>query len=134
MIEAKADSYPNVRGDSLASLAILEQYFSGSLKEYAYVPGLRPDDPKDLVLMSLRSKTRFDWHGDRSATIFTPKRWMVLPPGITEGKCTEGGELLETSEFARRLRRTLEFLKEQQRPHWHEIVTEQTKFLQSLDK
>src|SRR5438309_10564358 len=54
--------YPNANGNGHASLALIEPYFGGDIHDYGYVPGLREDDPKDLVLMYLKKKTRHSYH------------------------------------------------------------------------
>src|SRR5207244_627825 len=110
--------YPNANGVGSNSLAMIEPLFGQDIQQYAYVPGLRCDDPKDLVLMYLRMQTHYTWHGDSGHNIFSPRRWMVIPPQIIDtGTCPEGGELLSTSEFKRRLQMTVAFLREHQRPY-----------------
>lgn len=45
----------------------------------------------------------------------------------------EMSERLTTEEFKRRLGETIEFVRTNARPHWQEIVAEQTKFLESME-
>jgi hypothetical protein len=124
--------YPNADGKGSASLAMIEPYFGNNIQEYAYVPGLHYDDSTDLVLMYLKKKTRHTWHGDTKHSIFAPSRWMVLSPGVSEGTCPEGGELVDTPELKRRLLLTLAFLKDKQRPYWQTVADEQMEFLNSI--
>src|SRR5438552_561358 len=56
--------YPNVDGIGSNSLAMIEPFFGQDIQQYAYIPGLRMDDPKDLVLMYLKRPTHYSWHGD----------------------------------------------------------------------
>jgi len=126
--------YPNANGMGSNSLAMVQPLFHSDLQQYAYIPGLSNDDPKGLVLMYLRARTRYACHGDTEHTIFSPRRWMVLPPEIIPGTGTypEGGELLDTPEFKKRLQTTLAFLRENQRPYWQAVADEQSAFLNSL--
>jgi hypothetical protein len=111
---------------------LIEPFFGSEIHQYAYVPGLKCDDPQDLVLLYLKSKTPYTWHADQEHTILSPHRWMVVPPGIVpSGTCPEGGDLLDTAELKRRLERTMAFLKQHQRPHWQVVVEEHTAFLKS---
>ena len=134
------DVYPNIEGDSRKSFAPIGAYLRGGntlMDHYGYVAGLAYDDPSDLVLMYLKKKTRRTWNGDHSATIFTEPKWMVLGSHVWSGDEREGpeGGILETTvEFKRRLRRTLEFLKENNRPNWEKVVEEHTAFLESIDE
>jgi len=109
---------------------MMEPYFGKNIQQYRYVPGLRSDDPKDVVLMYMQ--TRYTWESDGTHTIFSPPRWLVLSPEIMSGTCPEGGELLDTPEFKRRLQMTIAFLKEHQRPSWQVVAEEQSNFLKSV--
>ncbi len=125
--------YPNANGIGSNSLTMIEPYFNRDIQQYAYVPGLRCDDPKDLVLMYLKTQTHYPWHGDTKHTIFSPRRWMVLSPEFGVGDmCPEGGELLDTTEFRKRLQNTITFLREHDRPGWQIVAREQEDFLKSL--
>ena len=126
------NDYPNVNGNGHASLSIIEPFMDARIHQYGYVPGLHHDDPNDLVLMYMKEKTRHSWHGDRDNSIFSPPKWMVLSPDILAGSAGEGGALVETPEFKRRLQLTVIFLKENQRPDWQTVADEQTKFLNSI--
>jgi hypothetical protein len=58
---------------------------------------------------------------------------MVISPEIAfGGNCPEGGELLNTSEFKKRLEMTVAFLKVNQRPYWEAVAREPEDFLKSL--
>lgn len=125
--------YPNASGIGSNSLAMIERFFGQDIQQYRYVPGLSNEDPKDLVLMYMRTQTHYTWHSDTEHTIFSPRRWMVLSPDILMGgTCPEGGELLDTPEFKRRLQITVAFLREHQRPYWQVVAEEQSDFLKSI--
>ena len=127
------NAYPNAGGLGSNSLAVIEPFVGGEIQRYGYVPGLNFDDPHTLVLMYLKSKTRYTWHGDLQHTIFSPARWRVVSPGIIDGgSCPEGGDLVDTPELKRRLLFTLEYLREKQRPYWQTVSNEQMAFLQSI--
>ena len=127
------NTFPNANGIGSNSLVMIEPFFAKDIQRYGYVPGLRDDDPKDLVLMYLRTQTHYTWHGDTEHTIFSPRHWMVLSPWIVgEGTCPEGGDLLDTQEFKRRLLLTLRFLQAQERPYWQVVTNEQMEFLKSI--
>ena len=128
-------SYPNVRGDSAESLAVLNNYmphFQLS-KKYMYVPGLRSDDPGDLVLMYLRRPTRWQWHAE-PRTIFREKEWIVVARdfslyGRDETRDGELNERMTLAELKSRLRRTLDYLRKHNRPHWRAVAMEHRRFL-----
>ena len=131
----KANGYPNVHGDSTRSFAAAGVYMKGGGEDfnntYGYVPGLKDDDPKDLVLMYLEKKTRRTWNGDFSGSILRKPKWMVIGPDFGFD-LPEGGNLEETSTFKTRLQKTLDFLRENKRPYWETIVKEHTEFLNSI--
>ncbi len=72
--------YPNANGIGSNSLALLEPFFGKDIQQYDYVPGLSYSDPKNLVLLYMRTQIHYTWHGDTAHTIFSPRRWMVLSP------------------------------------------------------
>lgn len=78
--EAGTNVWPNVDGDSAKSFAEIEERFLSPPDNHAYstayryVPGLRDDDPPDLIFMYLKRMTRRTWNGDLSATVFTRKK------------------------------------------------------------
>jgi hypothetical protein len=130
---AHTNVYPNANGIGSNSLAMIERYFSHDIQRYGYVPGLSYDDPKDVVLMYIQ--TRYTWHGDSSHTIFSPQRWLVLSPEIVaSGTCPEGGDLVETPEFRRRLMLTLEFLQKNHRPYSQIVSNDEMQFLKSINE
>lgn len=125
--------YPNADGIGSNSLAMIEPFFGHDIQQYAYIPGLRSDDPKDLVLMYLKRPTRYSWHGDTEHTIFSPRRWMVVSPDIVMGgPYPEGGDLVDGSELKRRVLRTVAYLKDHDREHWQTVAKEQEEFLKSV--
>ncbi len=147
MMESKTNAYPNLNGDSVKSLAAVMPWV-GRVKErvseqYAYIPGLKPDDQNqapDLVLLYMKKKTRFYWHEPRA--VAPEPMWMVIAPGFYSGDpqaneehnrvYAEPGCLWDTAEFKRRFRRTLDYLRENKRPHWESIVKEQEKILDAI--
>lgn len=141
LIEHNTNAYPNVNGNEAASFAVINEYyhFRGDTHSlYGYVPGLKPDDPKELVLIYLKKMTRRTWNGDHSANLFTRKKWFMGGPDFSwnpgeDRRLPEGGQLVDTAEFKRRLRMTLEFLEENDRPHWRNVVKEHTAFLKSIE-
>jgi hypothetical protein len=140
---AGTNAYPNLDGDSLRSFRLMAEYMAPAyaveriLADYAYVPGLTVDDPKDLVVFYLKKRTRKTWNGDHSASVFGKRRWMVIGPdfwwnGPNREWLPEGGQVLSTAEFRNRLSTTLAFLRQNQRPNWETVVKEQAAFLESL--
>jgi hypothetical protein len=138
--------YPNVEGSSRKSLALLGDAAERlGLAGYGYVPGLRRDDGVDLVLFYLKRRTRYRWHYDRPpvwVSLGRKPRWMVIPPAwhkrvddpLRDPDINpEGGYLLDTDAFKRALKRTLEFLEKNDRPHWRQTVREHQAFLQTLE-
>ncbi len=142
---AGTNVWPNVDGDSAKSFAQVEDPYLSPPNDhayssaYGYVPGLKDDDPPDLIFMYLKRMTRRTWNGDHSATVFAHKKWMVFGPSFWDrsapnGGLPEGGELVDTAEFRRRLQKTFDFLRDNNRSHWKTIVAEQTRFLDSLQQ
>ena len=127
------NEYPNINGDSHASLATAERFMGRDIQQYEYVPGLHYDDPNDLVLMYMKKKTRHSWHGDHEHSIFSKPQWLVLSPDIISGTAGEGGDLVDTSELKRRIERTLAFLKDKQRPNWQAVTEQQIALLKSIN-
>jgi hypothetical protein len=137
----KTATYPNVNGRSADSLATIGEEIKGGrmdwAKGYNYVPGLWKDDPGDLVLMYVNSPTRWVSHV-RPPSIFQDKAWIVVPvdfkmgsrPWSGPGECSER---VSTEEFKSRLRKTLDFVRTNKRPHWQTIVAEHTKFLETIE-
>ena len=134
--------FPNVKGLSQDSLATIHEEMGGYMvwtNNYNYIPGLREDDPPDLVLMYFNRPTRWVWHGP-APSIFKKRAWMVIHIdfGIGSGPrlhSLEGGECSERvsqDEFRRRLQRTLDFIRTNERPNWQAIVAEHEKFLNSI--
>jgi hypothetical protein len=125
--------YPNASGSGSNSLAMIERFVGPEIRQYGYVAGLSETDSADLVLMYMKTKTAYTWHADHSHTMFSSRHWMVISPGIVGGGCPEGGALLDTPEFKRRLERTIAFLKVHQRPYWQFVAEEHSNFLNSLE-
>lgn len=134
------NAYPNVAGISSNSMQVLGDVSRDLCRElqtrYQYVPGLREDDPADLVLMYLKRPTRCIWHGD-FPTFFRPRKWVVVRPdfGLRSMEEPSVGELsdwIDRPEFERRLRKTLDFLKANNRPYWTNVVAEHEAFLKAI--
>lgn len=130
--------FPNINGDSTASLKAIEMQWDGVdvSEKYNYVPGLRNDDPPELVLMYLRLPTRWQWHG-QPGSIFAEKEWIIVPidftqrrEGVSEG---EENERLSTAELRERLKATLDYLKKNNRTHADAVAREHGRFLASID-
>ena len=139
MAHGNTHTHPNINGEELPSIAEFAAYVKDPhlvSRDYGYIPGLRDGDPDDLILMYMRKKTRHTWHGDHSASILTKPKWMVLGPQVINldeiDQCPEGGRLLSTDEFTDLIRKTLDFLKENDRPNWETVTKEHTVFLKSI--
>ncbi|MBI2439858.1 MAG: hypothetical protein HYV35_00615 [Lentisphaerae bacterium] len=136
----KTNVYPNVKGNGMLSFGQLgeSRKLENYTNDYGYVPGLRADDPNDLVVMYLKKKTRRTWNGDRHYNRHTEKMWMVFGPDMkraTHGDdLPEGGTRETTEEFRRRLQKTFDFIKENNRPYWQNVVKEHTEFLNSIEE
>lgn len=138
--EAVTNAFPNVNGRSWESLTVIRDNMDGDInmrwaRGYRYVPGLRADDPGDLVLMYLDQPTRWTWHGT-PPTIFEKKAWIVVPVDFVMADRPRSGpgessERIAGEEFRRRLQRTLDFLRTNERPHWEAVVAEHEAFLKS---
>lgn len=135
--------FPNVKGVGGDSLATMRDGMNGHMdwaKDYRYVPGLQEDDPGDLVLMYFNRPTRWNWHG-APPTIFKEKAWIIIPVDFGmgldfrphTGQVGECSERVSLDEFRIRLRRTLDYVRTNERPNWQTIVAEHTKFLDSFD-
>jgi hypothetical protein len=147
---------PNVRGQSAESLVELKRADDreGDIKEeaeewnekYQYVPGLCRGDPGDLVLMYMKKPTRWLHHATSPPSIFREAKWCVVSldfgdswPGWsvrvkrTMPEQSECAENLSSAEFISRLRKTLDFLREHDRPNWQTVVAENEKLLKSID-
>lgn len=138
MQDRNTNAFPNVDGAGVASLLVAREQI-GSIfwtNDYRYVPGLEKDDPGQLVLMYFNRPTRWKWHGAPQNRL-KDKAWLIIPQDFRMGfRRTKGGgecsERLTTEEFKQRLRETLDFVRTNERPNWHEIVAEHGKFLEGL--
>lgn len=151
----KTDVLPNVDGRSTESLALLFKRIGWESSDtnpwnerYMYLPGLRRGDPGDLVLMYLAKPTRYIWH-DYPHTVIAKQFWMFVPldfdgqssgfgSGIgkvvereipNRGECSER---VSVEEFRSRLKKTLDFLRANDRPNWQTVVAEHEKFLDAI--
>jgi hypothetical protein len=139
-INSQTNAFPNANGKGAESLETIREMMGGNMRwasGYRYVPGLRQDDPGDLVLMYLDRPTRWTWHG-QPPSILTRNAWIVVPVDFaTAGRRHSGpGELSERvspEEFRSRLTRTLDFVRTNQRPNWQAVVAEHALFLKSLE-
>lgn len=137
-------TFPNVDGSSSRSLAVLLPYLgppddTNMLRDYMYVPGLRSDDPKNLILFYLREPSRWTWHGD-THWFGGSKRWIVLNPQMSllnTDSPQAGGELDEAislAEFKNRLLATLDYLKRNNRPGWQATEQEHMRFVNAIQE
>lgn len=135
--------FPNLRGLSQDSLAAIKDSMGGYMawtNDYNYIPGLREDDPPDLVLMYFNRPTRWNWHGP-PPTIFKEKAWIIIPVDFGSGSSSrphsgqigECSERVSQGEFCARLRGTLDFIRTNERPNWETIIAEQARFLNSVE-
>jgi hypothetical protein len=64
--------------------------------------------------------------------------WMVFGPDLFQAAhgndLPEGGTRETTAEFKRRLQKTFDYLKENNRPYWENVVKEHTEFLNSIEE
>lgn len=132
--------FPNVKGVGRDSLATIRDGMAGYMdwvKDYGYVPGLREDDPGDLVLMYFNRPTRWTWHA-APPSIFKEKAWILVPVDFAQGMRPRSGpgeesERVSLEEFRNRLRRTLDYVRTNERPNWQTVVVEHTRFLDSIE-
>jgi len=109
------------------------QYFkehgslSAEVSPHRYVRGLKQDDPKDLVVMYRASPTRWTTHFAASHR----EGWLAMGVDHMGHWGSEG--LLTAEELARRLRKTLEFLRDNKRPCWEATLKEHEGFLAHLE-
>jgi hypothetical protein len=145
--QKQTDVLPNVEGRSVDSLGQLHAYWGDDPWEekYRYIPGLHKGDPGDLVMMYMPVPTRYIWH-DNPQTVFAEPKWMIVPLdfcgpiGSQIGSLTprdipapgEESERVSLDEFKTRLKKTLDFLRSNDRPNWQTAVAEHTRFLDSL--
>ena len=130
--EAHTKAFPNVRGLSWDSILAFQEEMAGTnwARHYKYVPGLHQDDPGDLVMLYFDQPTRWIWHGAPS-TVFRKKAWILVRVDFTgPGECSEE---VSTPEFERRLQRTLDFIRTNERPNWQTVIAEHEKFLKELE-
>ena len=137
MADHETENYPNIKGIGPESLAELARYgsYSNLHENYMYVPGLNDSDPPQLVLLYAKRPTRYSRHGIPPPLIFKPKKWIVLGPDIAFPKIEHIGEFndwIETIEFKARLQNTLDYLRDNNRPFWKNVVAEHTEFLKSI--
>jgi len=144
------NTLPNVDGKGVESLAKLIAYDSQEAKEwnekYQYIPGLRKGDTGDSVLMYMKIPTRWVHHAAGPPSIFNQRRWVLVPLDFTEPGYPyvqrvdreipyrgESFERVSSEELESRLRKTLQFLQDNDRPHWQTVIAENKAFLKTLD-
>ena len=143
MDDRKTNVFPNLGGHSHESMLAIRNELGGYVEwadRYRYVAGLTLNDPDDLVLLYVSEPTRWTWHGGRPPTKLQEKAWILVPLdfklfGHRNTAILAQGELSErvaAQEFAQRLRKTLDFLKTNQRPNWRTVVAEHEGILESL--
>ena len=94
--------------------------------------------------MYFKKPTRYLWHGNPQ-TYLSEARWLAVPLDFTGagfGKGVRNREIpysgeecerLTLEDFKNRLRKTLRFLQDNDRPNWQTIVAENEEFLRSLN-
>jgi hypothetical protein len=130
--EGRTNALPNVRGLSWESILAFKDEMAGTnwAQHYRYIPGLRQDDPGDLLLLYMDQPTRWVWHGS-PPTVWRKKAWLVVRFDFEgPGECSER---VPTAEFTRRLRQTLDFIRTNERPNWQTIVAEHERFLKRVE-
>ncbi len=146
----KSDDYPNVNGESAASIIAASSGFGPMLpvviRDYKYVPGLRVGDPAKLILTYFNRPTRWIMH-TRPEPIWEERLWVVVPLGLSSepnprkalGRGPhqrvyygEMSESLTTEQFTNRLIATLKFLQTNERPHWQNVLKEHSAFLETI--
>jgi len=135
--------FTDVDGSSSRSLALVLPHLglndTNALRDYMYVPGLRSDDPDNLILFYLREPSRRTWHGDTHC-FSGPKRWIVLNPRMSSPDSDSGraggeaDEAISLAEFKDRLHATLDYLKRNERPGWQAAEQEHTRFINSIQE
>ncbi len=145
--DRKTDILPNVDGHGEQSLAELRSYLGDDSwpEMYRYVPGMRKGDPGDLVLAYMPVPTRYIFHGEPQ-TIFAEPKWILVPLDFTGHWCVglpddrdiplagEQCERVPLEELKSRLKKTLDFLRNNDRPNWQTVVVEHTRFIDSIAK
>ena len=100
---------------------------SAEFSPHRYVRGLKRDDPADLVVMYRASPTRWSTHISAASR----EGWLAMRPDQFGHWGWEG--LLTAEDLARRLRKTLKFVRENQRPCWEATLKEHEGFLTHLE-
>ena len=118
--DAKEDQYRHFKDQGV---------LSAEYNPFRYVQGLKKDDPPDLIVMYVKKMTH--WRTKRDSYEETPK-WLVMGPHVESSYWAYEGGWIDTAEFTRRLRKTLDFLRANERPHWQETVKEHNRFLQQV--
>ena len=142
MADRSTNAFPDIGGHGRESMLAIRTEMGGYsdwVDRYSYVAGLADDDPGDLVLLYVAEPTRWTWHGDPPSR-FRDKAWILVPVDFKLGRRDTSGlgpgeesERVGQAEFARRLRRTLEFLRDHQRPNWETVIAEHQTLLERLD-
>ena len=143
-MEENSNVYPNIEGDRIKSFnAIGELSLPMDSWNYSYIPGLREGDPNDLVLFYMNEKTRYKAHFDRPILLVSLMRkpqWMVIAPGFPRGDMSdpqeglESGRLEDTPVFISRLKKTIDYLEENNRPNWQQVKKEYLKIIEEIKK
>ena len=96
---------------------------------FRYVQGLKPGDPEDLVVMYVKKMTH--WRTKHLSSYEETPRWLVMGPQVHDYWGRSGG-WVDSGEFIRRLGKTLEFLRANERPSWQQTVRDHGRFLQQV--
>ncbi|MEW6160252.1 MAG: hypothetical protein AB1813_22695 [Verrucomicrobiota bacterium] len=141
--EKGTNAFPNVNGSAVASLGLLAPVIGGDVvvrwtNQYGYVPGLRQNDPRHLVLFYFKVPTRYRWHQPIPPTRFQKRLWIIVPVDFAQSDRPillrgEYSEAVTSAEFKQRLMVTMDFLRTQERAGWQNAVAEHSQFLKRLD-
>ena len=96
---------------------------------FRYVQGLKPSDPEDLVVMYVKKMTH--WRTKHLNSYEETPRWLAMGPQVHDYWGRRGG-WIDTREFVHRLRKTLDFLRANERPNWQQTVRDHGRFLQQV--
>ena len=96
---------------------------------FRYVQGLKKDDPQDLVVMY--TKEMIHWRTKHLPSYEETPKWLAMGPR-EHHYWGRGDGWIDSTEFTRRLRKTLDFLRDNERPNWEQTVGDHGRFLQQV--
>lgn len=106
------------------------------LKNYEYIPGLHSDDPEDLILIYIKTPTRFDSGLEKKKKAYRiysrKKLWAVIPPYIQHDH-EDTYIMLEKVEFLKRYKKTLQYLEDNKRPNWENVLRHHNAIIKTIE-